>query len=311
VKLTRKEALLVLRSAASEVKRVEIVPSLSEALLGWNGRDRVSPILEIETPRSATAFQFKPGAASLFFMGPANPALADGCMPRLTGKSDRAWLTFGLFNLVFYTGSRAVERYLVAWARRHRVRWEQWELRGTELKRDTHSESTNGRPDDLLRSLNDFRFRAPLPELRDAGEEYCALLAAAACRSYDVDPLITQELEQTNAIITKSALKHASETNRRGLPAIALLVDANAALSRFTSQMFSGIPRICETECHFWTHSLLGTGVAHLALLKIRRFITLTLGEARIPDQIKLLEGIADEGLIKDVLEDGLSWSGP
>ena len=127
-----------------------------------------------------------------------------------------------------------------------------------------------------------------------------------------MDLSITKELEQANSIITQSALNHASESsNGRDLPAIALLVDVNAALSRFTSQMFSGIPPIKETECHFWTHSLLGTGLANLALLKVRRFVTLTLGEARIPDQVKLLEEINDEGLVKEVLHDGALWNGP
>jgi len=272
----------------------------------------VSPIFEIETTQSGTAFQFKRGLAFLFFFGPVNPAQADGCLPILKGKSDRAWLSFGLFNLVLYTTSRTNEHSLIAWANKYGVRWEKWELSGTEIKDDFYSKASSAKPNDLLQSLAQFHFKAALPELRDAGEEYCALIAAAACRSIEVDTHIADELEQANSIITESALKLASEQRiDRGLPAIALLVDANAALSRFTSQMFSGISPISETECHFWTHSLLGTGVANLAVLKIRRFVTLTLGEARIPDQIKVLEEIVDEGLIKEVLEDGALWNGP
>ena len=97
----------------------------------------------------------------------------------------------------------------------------------------------------------------------------------------------------------------------RGLAAIALLVDANAALSRYTSQTYSGISPICETECHFWTHSLLGTGIANLALMKIRRFVTNTLGEARIPEQIDLLREVTDPALLRSVLDDGPIWNTP
>ena len=312
MKLKGNESLLVLRSPRSGAKKVEIAASLSGVLSTWNARDRVSPIFEIEIAQSSTTPQFKRGPGFLFFIGPVNPARAEGCLAVLKGKSDRAWFSFGLFNLVLYTTSRINKRSIEAWTNKHRVRWERWDLNGPEVKHVDHSEASSARPNDLLQALAEFHFKAPLPELLDAGEEYCALMAASASRSIEVFPLIAQELERANSIITKSALKHASEQRvDRGLPAVALLVDANAALSRFTSQMFSGISPIKETECHFWTHSLLGTGVANLAVVKIRRFVTLTLGEARIPDQIKALEGITDEELIKEVLEDGALWTGP
>lgn len=305
-------SLLVLHSAASGAKEVELVASLSAVLPDWNGRDRVSPLFEIDTIQSKSPFQFKPGVAFLFFMGPVNPARAESCLRSLKGKNDRAWLSFGLFNLVVYTTSRVGYRSLLGWAEQQGVRWEKWDLHGPKVTADSHSPVTSAKPSGLLESLSRLRFHAPLPELRDAGEEYCALLAAAGCRSSEVDSQITTELEQANSIITESALNHfSSGKNGRDLPAIALLVDANAALSRFTSQMFSGMPPIQETECHFWTHSLLGTGVANLAVLKVRRFITLTLGEARIPDQISALEDVTDEALIKEVLEDGHLWNGP
>ena len=310
--LTRKESLLLLRRTDSGRRKVEIASALADALPTWNGLDRVSPIFEIETSHSKTAFTFKRGSAFLLFLGPVNPALADSSLPFLKGKNGRAWLTFGLFNLVCYTSSPREAKAILAWARKHRVRWEKWELDGSEIGKVTYSQRTDARPDDLLRSLAQFRFKTPIRELRDAAEEYCVLLAAAACRSIEIDPQITSELERANSIITQSAYcLSAPRLNGRVLPAVALLVDANAALSRFTSQTFSGTSPIVETECHFWTHSLLGTGTANLALLKIRRFITQTLGEARIPEQVRLLEQVTDDRLITEVIRDGAIWNGP
>jgi hypothetical protein len=168
------------------------------------------------------------------------------------------------------------------------------------------------RPERLLGALAKFQLKSSHAELRDAREEYCALLAAASSRALKVDPALASELEQASSIIVRAVTDHAGRKgNGHDLPAIALLTDANAALSRFTSQMFSGFSPIFETECHFWTHSMLGTGVANLALVEVRRFITKKLGEARIPGQIDMLRTVVDEGIINEVLSDGPIWNGP
>lgn len=60
-----------------------------------------------------------------------------------------------------------------------------------------------------------------------------------------------------------------------------LLLTLNAALSRMASQALSGTSPILQTECHFWPHSLLGIGVASLALRNIASFITGIVREAR------------------------------
>lgn len=313
MELTGRELLLVLRAPAPDIQTVQILPSLNAALAGWSGRDRVAPVFEIATSHSDTDFCFRQNAkASLLFMGPLNPAKADACLPLLTGKYDRAWLSFGLFNLIIYTSTRGRASALTSWANKLQVRWERWDLVGAAVKDVFDSDTRGSTPTDLLRSLSTFRFKSRFPELRDAAEEYCALFAAAVCRSGDLDQLTVQELKQASSMIMQSARQNISKREQKGeLSAVTLLVDTNAALSRFTSQMFSGVPPIRETECHFWTHSLLGTGVANLAVTKIRRFITMRLGEARIPDQVKLLEKITDKTLINEVLNDGKLWSGP
>jgi len=70
---------------------------------------------------------------------------------------------------------------------------------------------------------------------------------------------------------------------------LGILTTVNAGLARFTSQSFSGVSPIMETECHFWTHSLLGTGVANLALHRLRLFVQETLGAERIPQRLEKL----------------------
>ena len=53
-----------------------------------------------------------------------------------------------------------------------------------------------------------------------------------------------------------------------------------------------GSSPIRETECHFWTHSLLGVGIANIALANARRFLARTLGQARIPERVSAYRSI-------------------
>ncbi len=269
--------------------------------MSWGGRDRVSPVFEVETSASRRPFKFSPRKGFLLFMGPVSPASADGCLPHLKSGSASAWLTFGLFNLLVYTASESEANKLTSWAEKHQIRWERWLLEGTVVTAACYS----GRPTQsdlspVLAALTQFPIPSSPPELRDAAHEYSALIATAVSRASEVDSQVADELQKANAVILETAaglnatgpdaLGKKTKRKLKGLRAVPLFVDANAALSRFTSQAFSGVSPIRETECHFWTHSLLGTGIANLALMKIRRFITKTLGEARIPHQIRLFK---------------------
>ncbi len=57
------------------------------------------------------------------------------------------------------------------------------------------------------------------------------------------------------------------------------LTIANAALSRYYSNVYSGTSPILETECSFTTHSLLGLGVATTALEQIEAYVGKVIAE--------------------------------
>ncbi|MEO1408091.1 MAG: hypothetical protein AAFV54_16625, partial [Pseudomonadota bacterium] len=63
-------------------------------------------------------------------------------------------------------------------------------------------------------------------------------------------------------------------TATRGVARPDILLTLNAGLSRLSSQALSGTAPILRTECHFWPHSFLGTGVANLALRNVTAFLT-------------------------------------
>ena len=106
--------------------------------------------------------------------------------------------------------------------------------------------------------------------LRSAQEENVTLLAASIAKAEKYFPENAKELREFrnefNALL-------AGELAGHEIVKLSYLVNVNAVLSRYTSQTFSGSSPIIETECHFWTHSLLGVGVATQALVKFRRFI--------------------------------------
>jgi hypothetical protein len=268
-------------------------------------------VFEVANRSGKTGPRISSKRGYFLFLGPVNPTTLDECLSALSGRFSRAWLAFGLYNAVIYSVSADEAGKIAAWAARSGIRCERWSLNRNLIRSTKPCHGHNARPQALLDCLANFGFSSPV-ELRDAAEEYCALLATAGCRSAEVASDLCAELEQANKIILQSAKRLATEKgDGRGLAAIALLVDANAALSRYTSQMYSGTSPIFETECHFWTHSLLGTGVANLALLRIRRFVTSTLGEARIPEQLSLMREVIDPDIIRNVLEDGPIWNGP
>jgi hypothetical protein len=90
------------------------------------------------------------------------------------------------------------------------------------------------------------------------------------------------------------------------LDAMGELLSFNAALSRFTSQLFSGTPAVQLSECHFWTHSLFGVGTAIRGLRQIARSVERVLDRARIPDRLGMLASPERSG----DLCDAAGWSG-
>lgn len=120
-------------------------------------------------------------------------------------------------------------------------------------------------------------------------DEYRALLASSLTRAAQVYKPFEEDLLNCHAEVV-ARLRRRSRSDQEKTRT--LLVDLNAALSRFASQAFSGASPIHETECHFWTHSLLGTAVPLIALWRIRSFLLRTLGEYRIPDRIAAFANI-------------------
>ena len=75
---------------------------------------------------------------------------------------------------------------------------------------------------------------ATIPEFQNAVDEYIALMASALTRSQKVFPSFTYDLESASAIVI-SRIQKTTDANAGNT--LAMLVDVNAALSRFSSRL--------------------------------------------------------------------------
>lgn len=293
MKLAKSQSYLVLRESANARvgSSVILVPDLTTAIKDWDYRTRVSPLYGLSqiAAKSPIKHHF-PGQSNLYFIGPVSPYKMSSCLAKLSAKCN-AWMTVGAFNFVVHISLDEDLRVLNSWLRQSKCRWECWKLSNGDIAPKPTFFSPVSTACAGIDTLATLRPSATIPEFQNAVDEYSALMASALTRSQKVLPSFTHDLESANTIVI-SRIQKTTDANAGNT--LAMLVDVNAALSRFSSQAFSGASPIRETECHFWTHSLLGTGVANIALANMRSFLKRTLGEARIPERVQLYRDIQE-----------------
>ena len=280
---------LVLRRAADfSSHSIQIRRRFDEAVANWQLGDRVSPIYPIDNaPIPALLADTTTWA---IFMGP--------CDPGRTGPASPAFLTHGLFNLLVFAASPAERDSTVALAEAQRLRWEEWTLAGngiTDIRSGPAATSL-----EAPRAATEKVTGQP-PALDPALREYRALMGTAMIRALVAAPEIAAELASFNSVF------RASVADERVHPVVRLgsLVTVNAALSRLSSQCFSGTSPILETESHFWTHSLLGIGIPCLAIARLRRFTEQVLGQARFGDRLAALTSVPPHAAPLETLSAG------
>lgn len=294
MELADHSAFLVLTYSPQAAQRfIRVVPSLEEALLEWSPSTRISPLFGLkdrgtgEIDRDSFA-----GNHTLFFIGPTEPTtILDSLVDY------KAWLTLGTFNVLLDASSEAQRKAVSALLRKHQFRFERWTVRDAAV---IDWEYTGG-----VLPESKTNWRATLarlaalpvaPELREAVSEYCPLMASALARAGEALPFLLDDLLSVHRFVDELAREHvAAVDDVEVYEKLGLITTITAALARFTSQTLSGSSPIFETECHFWIHSLLGTGVANLALLRLRTFVQVTVGENRIPQRLEKLKEVTDE----------------
>jgi hypothetical protein len=281
VEISSHSSVLALgRNPSTGRRTLRLFSDLAQVLPVWDGATRVSPVFPIRVERrSAPNKHDFDGEHEVFLIGPVAPTTLASAF----GATSDAWLSLGSYNLVVRTdpgSARTFESIL----RKRASRYERWRIRdGEVVSAATPIRRPSGKSwrHQLTRLA---RLTVP-PELHHGIVEYCPLMAAAISRSEQVMPAAAADLLLASRLVDELV------RNKRvgSYEKLGLLTTINAGLARFTSQTFAGSSPVMETECHLWSHSLLGTGLANQALIHIRQFVDRTLGAARIPSRLELL----------------------
>ncbi len=258
--------------------RVSLESRFDDVLAKWESSSRVSPIFSIDRASALSLSDRR--KRWIVFCGPVFP----GAVPRsLKGEF---FVSLGAYNLVFLCDSRSIRDRVVEFTGALGVPFEEWCLRGERIVETKVTPCRNPAeiPAQLRKSLETTQ-----DALEPASREYLTLVMTAvgrAQRAFPSFPDLCEDFVRFDRTF-RAALKKTDSVVDQGL-----VVTANAAISRFSSQAYSGTSPILESECHYWTHSLLGIGVASMALVRVRQFMECRLDQARIFDRLEMLRAV-------------------
>jgi hypothetical protein len=197
-----------------------------------------------------------------------------------------AFLTLGLHNILLVASTAKEKNALKKFLNNleNVTPWEQWSIAKNVIQPLSvkYSPVSHQNSDECYDNgaIN-------LPQgLTSMAEEYRTLVAATRAKGKKYLPRVSEEI----AIFDKNFRARLQSPVLSDVVKSQWLVNVNAALSRFSSQTFAGTSPILGTECHFWTHSLLGIGMAAQGLLAIRRQVHSVAAQANFRGKLKQLE---------------------
>lgn len=254
----------------TKTSRVRIESTLGEVIANWGSSTRLSPLYAISNGDGRVL----PGPSLegdvwLAFCGPLNPATLPEIPVGVT-----IWLTLGTFNVIAIAYSQAATKAFSEQLRSvTSTPYEVWRLSNGVVKDVVHGGSEVSEspvPPSLIQFANLDHIP---PELHTSASEYCALMASSLSRTKHALPELVPDLLAIHNF-TIAAFRTAKLEDRTDLyRLLGILAHLNAGLSRFCAQTLSGISPIHQTECHFWIHSLLGTGIANIVLHRFASYI--------------------------------------
>lgn len=266
--------LVLRRSQNHKSHNIEIYKDFDRVLASWEAGTRVSPVFALE---GSTPPNFRSSSKSwLLFFGPVPPRVI-ASLP-----TPHCFLSLGLYNFVVFSTNPADRDAALSIPKSLSVSWEEWELSGNGIDDVQFS----ALPQTALTQKHVKLVLSQPKALQETLREYVSVLATSLSRAEAFAPHFVSDLHRFDQKFRFEILADpkASITDKQRL-----LVLANAALSRHSSQTFAGTSPLFETECHFWTHSLLGVGMASLALLRARQFLESVVSRGRLIERLTQL----------------------
>jgi hypothetical protein len=291
---SRQSILALTNGADHSNPKVQIFADLPRTLRGWDAGTRISPIwglreFHTDQPRQ---YDFE-GEHEILLIGPIVPARIWTELEAVaTAKHVNIWLSLGMYNVIVHVAAdsigKRIKNVIRAWARRNRIPFEHWHLIDGAISNWRAHLPFSQRSPSPLKKLAQAASKKQDNSIRVPTQEFYVTMASGLTRSAAIHPSLYTDMVSISSSIEKLLLA----TLKGDLPIVDLharMINVNAALSRFVSQAFSGISPILGTECHFWTHSLLGTGTANIALRNLVEFIQTRLGCEYLDERVAQL----------------------
>ncbi len=277
----RKTTYLVLDSTDPKSRRFYVSESLGSILQTWNSTTRFSPAHSLAGCEVLN--ETFDGTWYLTFLGPCHPF--DFIRNADTTQAS-VWFTLGLYNVVHATKQRVAHDKLCEWIRTEGMPSEVWEVQDGVISNVAFLVRVPTAIDEDVRSMVvNFPFEKAASALKPCLLEYLPLVSAAIHKSSVAEPRFLRDVQQFHRVVAMTLGDSMNELD--AMEKLNLLTVVNAGLSHFCSQTFSGTSPIAESVCHFWSHSLLGVGMASLALWQTKWFIEDRMSQGAIPDRLK------------------------
>ncbi|MCV6596608.1 MAG: hypothetical protein OIF40_05920 [Mangrovicoccus sp.] len=290
-----------------ESYRVKITPNLKSLLREWGPTSRISPIWQLRPTivdrGLIESTETSEPIAIWFLHGVSADFLRDEFSQENLAKlyHESMWLSIGVHSLILICRDEELDEDLRNTCLQSQVPFERWLVDetdqkgsyfGTEVEQfanDEYYSPTKVRKTKLaVETLSNASIEAD-DALEFMQIELCALLSVIEGRSRGPFSVLVDDAKGIEKLASDLVNGHddeneqdASEDPPEGthvqlngsMDRPDLLLTLNAGLSRLASQALSGTSPILRTECHFWPHSFLGTGVANLALRNVASFLT-------------------------------------
>ncbi|HXH31858.1 MAG TPA: hypothetical protein VNJ01_13690 [Bacteriovoracaceae bacterium] len=291
------EHFLLLSSVVADGEATDFELSIhndaNSALKAWRESSRISPIWEVrQSGLDQERFDFE-STRSVLFLSALSPGRFYGMLPYSTVqelKIGQLWLGLGAYNLIIFSPTIELTHEIIELCNRNQFACEEWSV----------TAATSGRTFDIegieyIYPLGVDDRGASLAEATAQSDAIEAISHSASLETTEIDYSIFElkallavvkgrsrtnfpELAKDCTEIVRAAelsLQDPSLAGEEAAPQrLDMLLSLNAGLSRLVSQAFSGTTPITRTECHFWPHSLLGIGIANVALRNLAHFVS-------------------------------------
>ena len=215
--------------------------------------------------------------------------------PRVKNEAPslRVLSTLGVFNIILSVSNDDEAKIIGKYLDDSNFAFEKWKVvdnisQGMAIRSKESDEA--GRTFDLDKLTSDNL------KLKSKHVELATNTLAAARRGQMYFPWLENDLEKvlTSYCESLEAIKDCDEAKRAQYlldVAYYRIINANSAISRFTSQALTGIQPIEKSEGHYWPHSALGVGIASNAVRNIAAFIADRVGNFDFVQRVMDMKG--------------------